>query len=899
MLLHDLRYSTRSLARTPILTAALLATVAVGAGTHATVSAFLNGVFAGNPAWSGNRAVVGLHWRDDGGRFVPAPRERYDALRGRAASFEALAAFHESHASVTVGERQSWVSVVRATSNLWDVLPLPGAATPGSADAMPGVVIADRFWRSALDSRPDAVGAVIAIDGRSYRIAAVAPESLDGIYLGRSIDVWVPQLPADGAVDVIGRLRSGRTVADAQREAAGAGEAGPPPVALAFRGIEPDVQIKLDDLRRLLAGAAVLVFVTAAANVAGFLLSRATRRSHETAARVALGATPSQLASQVAADSLVISLAGGLLGALVAYWTASALPALLYTEDAARLQLAPDVAQIVSTAGGYTVVMMLCALAPLAQIRKVGAMTVLRRGDGIAMPVGRLRTALAVAQMGICVVLVIGAGLVVQGFREAVQTVRAASLGQPVIAVLEAAARYGRPDAGLAYFRQARRTVDQATGVGQTALVATLPGGRPAGLTFRPEAAAGALIEAAIRTQVPDGRELLALEIEEGRPFTGGDGPASCRVALVNRKMAEVYFAGDAVGRSLRDGDGHRVDIIGIAEPKVGGPGEKDDKKDQKKGEEEPAPTVYLFARQLPGEGAGGTSVQRYLLRANTPLRPAVDLDINIASSEYFSVVGAPIVAGAGFESAPQDPCAVAVVNLEAAQEYFGGAAVGGALIEPDGSRLEVVGVVDAGPLRVMQRRAGPMVYLPWGPRYTPRMTVIAVMPYVTPERLADITGRVNGVAGAWRPPVVSTLEEHMARTALGPERIAAVLVGCSAVVALALGLLGVYGVMSDTVLQRKREIALRLALGARAGGIVVGVLRHGLRIAAVGGAAGLAAGWIAVRLVIYAHPDFHAPALWMWLACPAVLVGIVGIATIAPARWALAVDPMTITREG
>jgi len=895
MLLHDLRYSARSLARTPVLTAALLATVAVGAGTHATVSAFLNGVFAGNPAWSGNRGVVGLHWRDDGGRFVPAPRDRYEALRGRAGSFEALAAFHESHASVKVGERESWVSVVRATSNLWDVLPLPGApASRGTVDAAPGVVIGDRFWRSALDGRSDAVGAEIAIDRRSYWIAAVAPESLDGIYLGRSIDVWVPELPSDGAVDVIGRLRSGRTIADSQREAAGAGEPGPPPVALEFRGIEPDVQIKLDDLRRLLAAAAVLVFMTAAANVAGFLLSRATRRSHETAARVALGATPSRLALQVAADSLVISLAGGLLGALVAYWTASALPALLYTEDAARLQLAPDVAQIVSTAGGYTAVMMFCALAPLAQIRRVGAMTVLRRGDGIGMPVGRLRTALAVAQMGICVVLVIGAGLVVQGFREAVQTVRAAALGQPVIAVLEAAARYGQPEAGLEYFRQAKRTVDQATGVGQTALVATLPGGRPSGLALRPESA-GAVKEAAIRTKVPDGRELLALEIEKGRPFTGGDGPASCRVALVNRKMADVYFAGDAVGRSLHDAGGRRVDIIGIAEPRSGDPGKKGDTK----AEDEADPTVYLFGRQLPDTAAGGTTVQRYLLRANAPLRPAVDLDTNIASSEYFTVVGAPIVAGSGFPSSSGDACAVAVVNLEAAQEYFGGAAVGGALIEPDGSRLEVVGVVDAGPLRVMQRRAGPMVYLPWGPRYAPRMTLIAVMPYVTPERLADITGRVNGVAGAWRPPVVSTLDEHMARTALGPERIAAVLVGCSAAVALALGLLGVYGVMSDTVLQRKREIALRLALGARAGGIVGGVLRHGLRIAAVGAAAGLAAGWIAVRLVIYAHPDFHAPALWMWLACPAVLLCIVCIATIAPARWALAVDPMTITREG
>jgi hypothetical protein len=882
MLVHDLRYSVRSLARTPILTAALLLTVAVGAGTHATESAFVNGIFAGNPASSGDRRLVGVHWRDDKGRFVPMPRDRYEALRARTGSFEALAAFRESRANVSIGDRQVWVSAVRASAELWRVLALP--------DASAGVIIGDHFWRNALDGRPDAAGSNIRIDGTSYRIAAVAPDSLDGIYLGRTIDVWIPALPvtSSAGVDVIGKLRPNRTAADAQREAA-ANATGPAPVVMLFSGIEPDVQIKLAQLRWLLAIAAALVFVTAAANVAGFLLSRATRRSHETAARVALGATPANLATQVVADSLVISCAGGVLGAFVAYWTASALPSLFYTEDAARLNLVPDIVQIVSTAAGYTAIMLLCALAPLAQVRKIGAMTVLRRGDGVSMPIGGVRTALAVAQMGVCVLLVIGSALVVQGFREAVQTVRSSTMGQPVIAVLEAAALYGRPEAGFEYFRQAERTVDQVSGIGQTALVATLPGGRPAGLTFRPEAATAVPKEAAIRTRVPDGRELLALDVSAGRGFTGGDGPATCRVALVNRKMAAVYFAGDAVGRSMRDAAGRRVDIVGIAEPKAG---RRDD-------DEEDDPLVYLYARQQPGAATSGTTMQRYMMRAAAPLGAAADLDINIVSKEYFSAVGSAIVDGEGFENATPDGCAVAVINREAAQEYFGGAAVGAGLIEPDGSRVEIAGVADTGPLRVMQRRSGPMVYLPWGQRYAPRMTLIAVTPFAPPERIADITSRLNGVAGARREPIVLTLEQHLSRTSLAAERIAAVMVGCSAIAALALGLLGVYGVMSDTVLQRKREIALRLALGARAHGIVGGVLRHGLRIAAAGGAAGLAAAWIAMRVILHSHPDFRAPALWTWLACPAVLLVIVAVATIAPARWALAVDPMTITREG
>jgi hypothetical protein len=452
-LLNDLRFSVRSLTRTPVLTAALLATVAVGTGAHATVSAFLNGLLASHPAWTGDRRLVEVHWRDATGAFTGVPRERFDALRARSAAFETVAAFRQSHASATVGDAQVAVSLVQATADLWSLLPLPAIAAAGRPAGEPGVVIGDRFWRSALDGRAGMAGSEIRIDGRPYRVAAVAPEWLEGVYVGRSVDVWMPLLPdqATGSLHVLGRLRRGRTAADAQREVAD-GVTGPPPVAMRFMGIEPDAQIKLEELRRLLAAAALLVFVTAAANVAGFLLSRATRRSHETAARVALGATPRHLASQIGADSLVVSVAGGLLGALCAWWTAGALPALLYREDAARLHLAPDAAQIAATAAGYTAIMLLCALAPLAQVRTIGSMTILRRGEGVGMPVRGLRTVLAVTQMGVCVVLVIGAASVMQAFQDAVRTVRAATVGQPVIAVLESAAQYGRPDIGLEYF---------------------------------------------------------------------------------------------------------------------------------------------------------------------------------------------------------------------------------------------------------------------------------------------------------------------------------------------------------------------------------------------------------------------------------------------------------------
>ena len=127
---------------------------------------------------------------------------------------------------------------------------------------------------------------------------------------------------------------------------------------------------------------------------------------------------------------------------------------------------------------------------------------------------------------------------------------------------------------------------------------------------------------------------------------------------------------------------------------------------------------------------------------------------------------------------------------------------------------------------------------------------------------------------------------------------IATALVAACAALALALGVVGVYGVMADAVRARQREIALRLALGAPASHIVYGVFRDGLRLSAAGAAIGMAAAWALLRLLLHADDGFAQPAAWIWAACPAVLLVMLVIATIAPARWALAVNPLSIARD-
>ncbi|HTM27448.1 MAG TPA: ABC transporter permease [Vicinamibacterales bacterium] len=888
---RDLRFSVRSLGRTPGLTAMLIATVAVGIGTHAALSGFTNGLLARTAVGAGGQPVVVIQWHAGPDRALPVPADAFTRLRN-SPLFEAVAAVRESRVRVTLAGREAWMSAAAASPEIWKVLAVPPAlgkmAFAASADGAIGVIASHRIWRNELGGRPDAIGMDVIVSSRKGRLAGVAPESFEGLYLGRAIDVWVPLDEPSGtrAVSMLARLEPSSTIERAQTDATALAGRDPGPTLVRYSGVEPDVESKFARVRNLLAWAAMLVLLTAGANVAGFLLSRSARRAHETAARVALGATRARLAGLIVADGVVISVAGGALGAVVAYWTASALPALLYVEDAERLRLATDPWEVALSAATYTLIMLACALAPLAQIEQHGPMTVLRRSGGpLVESGGWLRSALIVAQMGVTVVLGIGAALLFQEFRAALASGRGDRLGQPIVAVVEAAARYGNPQAGRQYFSRLEHETKGASQIASVDWISTLPGGRPSTAVVRLEQAPAGRTHASIDAMTPSGRDLIAMTLTSGRMFGGQDDPSSCRVALMNEAASVKYFGGEALGRSFQDASGRRVDVVGVV------------KKGKDAAED---PRVYFYERQTlvsPSHNVEAKPVSLPIPPAAPAVSPDVDMDIDVASPGYFSAIGATFEAGHGFESAAG--CEMAVVNREAAQAYFGGKALGAAIIEPDGRRTEIAGIIDEDGLRLLQRRPEPTVYFSMARRYLPRMTLIAGTRKATPKLVEEIDRRLSAVDGALSPPTVSTMEQQLSRTALGPERIAMVLVAASAAIALGLGLLGAYGIMSDAVVQRKREIALRLALGAQSWKIVGGVLRDGGRVAATGVAAGLAASWILVAIVRHSNPGVDKPALWMWLACPLVLAAVVVIAGILPARWALAVDPLTLTREG
>lgn len=867
-------------------------TVAIGIGGYAAVTAFINGLFAGTVGVPDLRGMVTIEWHAGPDRSLPMPAAAFAHLHSRTRAFASLAAYRESRVNVVIDGHSGWMTAILATPDLWNVVRVPPALgrltfEPRLQTDPIGIVLSHRAWQDEFASHAAVVGTGVVVNGLHARVAGVAPATLDGLYLGRPIDLWLPLDPLNRAggirtVGVIGRLAPGGSLRAAQRAVTAMTGEEPGGSVLPYSGVEPDARLRLARLQRVLTIAAFLVLLTAAANVAGFLLSRAGRRSHETAARVALGATRGRLASQIAAESLLVCLGGGALAVVAADWTASVMPALLYIEDAEHLVLAPHVGQIAATVATYTIIMVVCALAPLSELHRHGTMTAMRRSGTSVTGGGWLRSTLVFMQMSACVVLVVGAALLLQEFRVSLRSVQAGHIGQPIVATIEAAVQYSNETAGRALFEQAEQDVARLERVGSVAWVGTLPGGRAYDSAMQVEQPPEGWETEAVETAAPPSRDLAGLTLTAGRTFGGGDSPTSCRVALVNEAAATKYFPAGAIGRSFKDASGRRVDVVGLVKVP------KDDA----------TPRVYLYERQSPDDGARADHIENLQFPITAASSGSVeDLDVNLASPGYFDTVGATFQQGHNFDAGAL--CGVAVVNREAAQLYFGGHAVGGAVIDGDGQRAGIVGVVDEGSLHLMQRGSAPMVYFPMSQRYAPRMTLVAQASAATPALLNEMTKRLVALPGLFGPPMVETLDSRLVRTALGPERVSAVVVTTSAALALALSLLGVYGMMSDAVLQRKREIAIRLALGAQSWRIVIGVVRDGARIAAAGAAGGLAAAGLLVAVARHLEPGTAPLPFWIWTAGPIVLTVVVALASVFPARWALAVDPLTLTREG
>ncbi len=274
-------------------------------------------------------------------------------------------------------------------------------------------------------------------------------------------------------------------------------------------------------------------------------------------------------------------------------------------------------------------------------------------------------------------------------------------------------------------------------------------------------------------------------------------------------------------------------------------------------------------------------------------------LDINRVDHGYFEAMGIPILRGRSFlQSDDRDGAPVAIVNEAFAERFWPGENAVGKRIRAGGEDRQVIGVVPTGRYFSIGEDPKPYYYLARAQTYRGQSTFLHVRTASEPSAYLEVVRKVV----AQLDPTLPVSDLGTMHDALGlaylPARMAAGVIGSFAVLALLLAAVGLYGVVSFTVAQGTRDIGVRMALGARAGDVIRGVVREGMSLVAVGLVLGLAAGWLLSRAATSVLYGISATDPLAYATALAVLLATAFVASLLPARRAAYIDPLIALRS-
>jgi predicted permease len=668
--LADARFAARTLLRNPGFAIAAIATLALGIGATTAIFSVVNGILLRTlPYPDAERIVQLVHIGKEGNRMPAMSDPNVVDLAEQSRSFEGIATLGYRFTAPVTGAREpvraSVVPVSRDFLSVMRVQPVRGRAFVADEQregGSPAVLVSHGFWRRQLDGAADAIGRTLTFNDRVHTIVGVMPPEFD---YPAGADLWVPRelsgtVPSRTAHNArpLARLADGVTMEQASAEVSA--------IARRLRAQYGDdtwmVDADVASLREglvggvrpallVLLGASAVLLLIACANVTNLLLARASTRQRELAVRRALGAGRRRIAQQFLVEALVLALAGGALGVLLAVWGVRALVAL---EPGNLPRLAEIRADWIVLAFAFALsVGTAVALGLLAALR--GASDDLRPAlaeGGRTLAGGthhRVRSALVVGQMAMTVVLLVGAGLLGRSFLRLVAVdpgyrTEGAVVLDLVMPWPESEAEARRLVARYDALAERLRSIPGVTAVGG---VNDLPlaGGNYAngmflimtGLDERIEAAeferlakdASRTGFAAFRVAGPDYFRAMDIPLVRGRLFDARDDMDAPHVAVISRSLAETRWpAEDPVGKVIQygnmDGDLTPFTIVGI----VGDVREANLASD-------PEPTFYAsyrqrpssagrfsFVMQGPGDPAAVTASARAAVRALLPDSP-------------------------------------------------------------------------------------------------------------------------------------------------------------------------------------------------------------------------------------------------------------------------------------
>ena len=440
ILIQDIRYAVRKLARNPGFTFVAVATLALAIGATTAVFSIVNGVLLKPLPFQEPKELVRVTSSGRTGKASAMSALDFVDYRDQSRSFVGMAAIDNGTLNLTVAGEQparltaSWVGA--SFFDLLGVVPQAGRTFAKGEDAKGApriVVLSEKLWRNRFRADPRIVGQAISLDGNPFTVVGIAPATLT--YPART-DVWIPLRFQDWMLDpgnrgahflsAIARLKPGVTVDVAQRDVRQISErlAGLYPESNAtFRGmVQPLAEQIVGDVRRALYtmfGAVAFVLLIACANIANLLLVRAAGRETEIAVRTALGAGRGRIVRQLVTESVLLSLIGAVIGTALAAWVVDAVVA-FGPQGLPRVEDIVIDARVLAFSIGVAVMTgVLFGLVPathaargaIGQMLKEGA-----RGAAGRRGAQRTRGLLVVSEMALAVVLLIGAGLLIRSF---------------------------------------------------------------------------------------------------------------------------------------------------------------------------------------------------------------------------------------------------------------------------------------------------------------------------------------------------------------------------------------------------------------------------------------------------------------------------------------------------
>jgi predicted permease len=618
--IQDLRYGARTLLKTPGFTLIIVITLALGIGVNAVILSTVNGFLLRGLAVEKPAELFSAFWgkKSDPQVWEGFSYPNYIDVRNRAHSFSGLAAWNNMYSaslsttdSGAAGgqERAEVIWGERVSGNYFEVMgvkPILGRGFLPEEDRTQNihqvVVISHALWQSRFNADAAIVGRTIYLNGAAFTVVGVAPETFYGSQFVLRQSFWTPLMMSSkfglGAewetnrdwknLFVYGRLKPGVTPAQAEAElnliADGLAKQYP-------NNSDTKIQVRAEtDGRyqsltktfklggRLAMCVAGLVLLVACANVANLMLARAAGRAKEIGIRLAVGAGRRRIAQQLLTESVFLSLLGGAMGWLLAYWgtglVAASVPPIPWPMN---LQVAPDGYALKWMLGLSLLTGVIFGMAPALLASRPDLVAVVK-GDVAGQSSGRrrwsLRGSLVVAQVAISIFVLICAGLFLRSLNKALKVDPGFSSENLVTMFLDPSLLGYDKAAGLRFYQELKRRIEAQSGVRAVSLATFLPlggGGNGRGPIVKegeadppPNQGAGSSCNFVAPNYFATMRTPLAL----GRDFTEHDTADAPPVVIVNQEFARKFYGGEqnALGKRFRFWQGTPLmEIVGIA----------------------------------------------------------------------------------------------------------------------------------------------------------------------------------------------------------------------------------------------------------------------------------------------------------------------------------------------